>query len=442
MPLTANIKDPDLFWNDYFSKRKPAPASVNDLIFNLHQAGKHAHVIAAIKAALIQNQSQPWMYDVLALSMEIVGSPKQEIQRVLLSRIDFSAADVSNMIFSAAYLSRFHADERALKLYQQAATLQPARPEPYVMGLRLAEKLKDAQGIQWAATGILTHVWVNGHQKLHQRALNSLADLEQSFKNKGRKAEAKVVESARKNALRRDLKLELSWNGDGDLDLIVEEPKGTVCSFEAPLTAGGGVLLNDGYGPRQENCRENYLCAFGFPGTYVVRVRYVSGNIVGQRAKLKVTRYLGSEHPVVESRTVQLSNEDQIIRIDLSKGRRDKKTVVPQSPQNSQKTSQRSIRNISHAIGPLSKGARSSLRGLSFSRQAGSNVSISRQVPVVTGSQNIGGIANQPVISVIPEGISLSGSAVVSPDRRYVRLSLSPQFLNVTDIFTFSFLQP
>lgn len=415
---------------------------MNDLIYNLHQAGKHAHVIAAIKAALIHNQSQPWMYDVLALSMEIVGSPKQEIQRVLLSRIDFSAADVPNMIFSAAYLSRFEADERALELYQQAAKLQPARPEPYVMGLRLAEKLKDAQAIQWAATGILTHVWVKGHQELHQKALNALADLKASLLNKGRKAEAEQVQAATKNALRRDLKIELTWNGDGDIDLIVEEPKGTVCSFDAPLTAGGGVLLNDGYGPKQENCHEEYLCAFGFPGTYVVRVRYVSGNIVGQRAKLKVTRYAGSKHPIVKSMVVPLAKEDQLIRIDLSKGRRDKKSVVPQAPQNSQKTSQRSIRNISHAIGPLSKEARASLRGLRFSRQVPAGVSTTRQIPVVTGSQNIGGIANQPVISVIPEGISLSGAAVVSPDRRYVRLSLSPQFTNVTEIFTFSFLNP
>jgi len=122
---------------------------------------------------------------VLALSMEIVGRPKQEIQRVLLSRIDFTATDVSNMVYSAAYLSRFDADEQALKLYQQASKLQPARPESYIMGLRLAEKLKDAQAIQWAATGILTHVWVKDHQQWHEKALNALADLEQSFKKAG-----------------------------------------------------------------------------------------------------------------------------------------------------------------------------------------------------------------------------------------------------------------
>ncbi|MEQ9070766.1 MAG: hypothetical protein RLO18_28785, partial [Gimesia chilikensis] len=246
------------------------------------------------------------------------------------------------------------------------------------------------------------------------------------------------VQVTRRKALERDLKLELTWNGDGDLDLIVEEPRGTVCSFESPLTAGGGVLLNDGYGPKQENCHEDYLCAHGFPGTYVVRVRYVSGDIVGQRAKLKVTRYQGSDHPVVQTMIVPLTREDRIIRIDLEKGRRNRKSEVPQNSQKNSSLQPATGRFISSR--PAINGSRESLQSFRVSRQAG--ISTGRQVPLVTGVQNVGGVAYQPVIRVVPEGISLTGAAVVSPDRRYVRLSVSPQFTNVTDIFTFSFLQP
>jgi len=46
----------------------------------------------------------------------------------------------------------------------------------------------------------------------------------------------------------------------------------------------------------------------------------------------------------------------------------------------------------------------------------------------------------QPVIAVIPEGISLQVSAVVSADRRFVRLTVAPLFSNITDVFTFSFV--
>ena len=48
-------------------------------------------------------------------------------------------------------------------------------------------------------------------------------------------------------------------------------------------------------------------------------------------------------------------------------------------------------------------------------------------------------VAYQPVISTIQDGVVLSVRAVVSADRRYVRLQVQPFFTNVTDVFTFSF---
>ncbi len=57
-------------------------------------------------------------------------------------------------------------------------------------------------------------------------------------------------------------------------------------------------------------------------------------------------------------------------------------------------------------------------------------------VPVVSAFA----VGFQPIITVIPEGISLSVAAVVSADRRYVRLSVFPLFTTITDVFTFSFV--
>ncbi|QDT52182.1 outer membrane porin HofQ [Caulifigura coniformis] len=45
----------------------------------------------------------------------------------------------------------------------------------------------------------------------------------------------------------------------------------------------------------------------------------------------------------------------------------------------------------------------------------------------------------QPVIQTVFEGVQLGVSAVVSADRRYVRLAVAPFFQNITDVFTFSF---
>ncbi|MCA9080591.1 MAG: hypothetical protein KDA58_08525, partial [Planctomycetaceae bacterium] len=55
----------------------------------------------------------------------------------------------------------------------------------------------------------------------------------------------------------------------------------------------------------------------------------------------------------------------------------------------------------------------------------------------VSSTFNIG---FQPQIATIPEGTILTVRAVVSADRRYVRLSVLPSFTSVTDVFTFSFI--
>lgn len=48
-------------------------------------------------------------------------------------------------------------------------------------------------------------------------------------------------------------------------------------------------------------------------------------------------------------------------------------------------------------------------------------------------------VAHQPVITILPDGTSLNVTAVVSDDRRFVRLQLVPFFSQVTDVETFTF---
>jgi hypothetical protein len=47
-----------------------------------------------------------------------------------------------------------------------------------------------------------------------------------------------------------------------------------------------------------------------------------------------------------------------------------------------------------------------------------------------------------PLITTLPSGASLGASAVVSPDRRYVRMNLSPFFSSVGPVQTFTFANP
>jgi hypothetical protein len=50
-----------------------------------------------------------------------------------------------------------------------------------------------------------------------------------------------------------------------------------------------------------------------------------------------------------------------------------------------------------------------------------------------------GALGFQPVIEVLPEGVNFSVTAVVSADRRYVRVTPSPTFSLIGDVTTFTF---
>lgn len=69
-------------------------------------------------------------------------------------------------------------------------------------------------------------------------------------------------------------------------------------------------------------------------------------------------------------------------------------------------------------------------------------VSDTSQRPFVTSVIPVVGdfaAAHQPVVVVLNEGTSLSVQAVVSPDRRFVRLTLIPFFSSIGDVDTFTF---
>ena len=50
-----------------------------------------------------------------------------------------------------------------------------------------------------------------------------------------------------------------------------------------------------------------------------------------------------------------------------------------------------------------------------------------------------GAAGYQPVITTLPEGTNMAATAVISADRRYVRISIVPLFSSIGDVTTFNF---
>ncbi len=428
-PLIPGTGEPAQIWAKYLAEQHPEPAVIRERVNRLNDAKEYEHVIALIEATILSGDAQPWMYEVLGLTMQLAGRPDAQIERVLLSSVDFTAMDVDSMLFLAAYLTRFERVQRSLLLYQQASRIDPLRPEPYILGLKLAVQQQLPDAVEWAACGILQRAWTRQHDQLQHSAELAAAEARGWLEKTGDAERLNRFDDALAQARQRDLTIRLSWSGDADLDLVVEDPLGTECSFENRTSRGGGVLVHDGYGPNQKNTFELYVCPEGIAGDYRVKIRYAGGNVVAKAAKLTIIRYQGTPRQLERTRSVSITPGGQVIRISLKQGRRNE--LAPREQQRSTALSRPPRRpNVLQQIGPLDAGQR-----MAQQRQRRSR---SRLMDNAVGSltQTVG---YNPIIRNVPEGIGFSAQGVVSADRRYVRLSVIPSFSTITDVFTFSF---
>ena len=388
------------------------PETVQDLVAELVENKKYDEVITCLEQAILHSQIQPWMYQVLALSMQATGRSKAQIERVLLSSQDVILNDPRSMMHLAAYLVRFERYDRAMELYRQAAALDPSRPEAYVMALELAARTKNYATIAWSAPEVLAFSWSKGRESLNRLAEQSAAEAEAAFLKSNDYASAVKLQTEMRNARRLDLAIRLEWSGQGDLDLRVREPGGTVCSMSESVTSAGGIFVHDGFGPIQEHCYEEYLCPMGLPGEYRAIVSHASGEIVGKRARLTITRDRGTFNEESITETIFLGPTDQSIRFSLSGGRR--------------RPGQIEIHQGELKIG----------------RDAGPPQSVLSQLAPGAGPGQVGGLGAvgfTPIITNIAEGVRMNAMATVSGDRRYVRINAQPFFSSITDVFTFTY---
>jgi hypothetical protein len=411
----VDAPDLDAAWDEFFASNTPPVTAVSGHMLKLHGNGHHKQVIAALKAALINGQSQPWMYTALAGSMEIEKYPKEEVERVLLSMTDFGQADFQSMLLSAAFLVRFGRLDTALGMYQQASRMQPESPEPYVLCLQHATEFKRPEDALWAACGVLRFDWTPERVVNMKTALAVVANLERDLTRTGKQSAVEQLRSQVAEAQAVDVQIEVVWSGEGDVDLEVEEPSGTICSLTQLQTSGGGYHLGDGYGPRPQDCRETYVCPSGYSGDYRIRLKTFR-DIVGRRATLTITTHKGTAHELKESRTIVFANEAAATTLRLVNGRRERPRLVQET---------RPIRQAV-TLRPAPKSMRRDPAVLPAAAQSGPSGAI------------VGAIGLQPNVQVINEGVTLGVSALISPDRRYVRMGISPVFSNITDVFTFS----
>jgi hypothetical protein len=284
---------------------------------------------------------------------------------------------------------------------------------------------------------LLKKDWPVDNQKLHLKAQTRLEALASTLaKEKG--ADAEKMRQAAKQFKQRDMVITLTWapgdSGPADLDLEVREPTGSLCSCLHRQTPGGGTLIGD---TLSQTNRETYILSEGFSGDYEVTVRRIWGRPLGSKAKLVIVQHQGTPD---ESRREVVVRLDQkyTFKVKLEGGRRTSVASVPPSETYRPQEKKEDVVRPSQILVKLRDLADPSLSDSSSSGIQGGTGSLGGSSIARPGKQPLNRkqpeeVAYQAKVSPFSaNSIDMTVQAVVSADRRYVRLNVGAVFQTVT----------
>jgi hypothetical protein len=427
-PSPAGTEQPDRReWESRMARLRVSAAE-------LGKAGQFDRAVDLISAAIATGHAEPWMYESLALAMEAAGRSREEIDRVLLSTADFSSS-ASELLGLAHYLARFGSDRQALRICRKVTRLDPTSREAYALAMTVAARTDDADALTWACPGVLVHEWPAADGEVVARAARLSKATIDSLTTAGRLDEAKAFQAAVDAALVRDLVIDVSWNGDADVDLLVEEPAGTVCSRSSPRSTSGGVLLDEAGTVSGEAAglqRERYVATLAYPGDYRMLVRRAAGRVAADMITVEMTLNRGTDREQRLKQQVPVTSDDQVLAVSVPEGRRQEPVLDAQISQDI--LLQKSVSRLILAQQLAAIDDRAATESLSQSR-GGPGPGLNARSPFIRG----GAVGYQPVITTLPEGLNHTADVVVSPDRRYVRVRCQPLFSGVGQVTQFNF---
>ncbi|MBL8830191.1 MAG: VWA domain-containing protein [Planctomycetaceae bacterium] len=422
-------EDFETAWDRHLGEVSENPASVRESVRRLMKSKQYDRVVSVISAALRHDQSQPWMYEALGIAMQAGGASPQEIERAMMSVVDFRS-QATDLMHVAQYLLKAlpgnqTIERRALKLYQQVVALEPTQPQAYIESLQLAQRLNDIEAVQWSTVGILAQAWpreMRDIPALAERVANATHEL---LKSQHQLDQAERFKKAIDEALIRDCQIVVSWTGNADVDMIIEEPSGMVCSFRNPRTTSGGVMLGDSMANGDDRAAgstsETYVCAQGFNGMYKMQLRRVWGKTTVDKVTVDYYMHRGSAKERHLRRQISLVDGEASVALELQNGRRTESLEQTQV--------------VNAVAGQMAIGR--AILAQQLSALPDTTTPTSNFVPVVPFAQ--GAVGYQPVIITLPTGANMSAVAVVSADRRYVRVTPQPLFSSIPNVSTFNY---
>ncbi len=175
---------------------------------------------------------------------------------------------------------------------------------------------------------------------------------------------------------------------------------------------------------------ETYVCPEGYPGRYRVLVKPIWGKVAAGKVTVEVTTHKGTDQEQTIRQQIPVEDEPVAVVFNLDRGRR------------MQPLADHQVATIEKTENTLSRAMLAQQINSLESSDAARALAVDRfRTAQALGLVPFrGAVGFRPVVTPLPEGTNLSATAVISADRRYVRITPSPLFSGVTDVFTFNFV--
>jgi tetratricopeptide (TPR) repeat protein len=304
----------------FFSSEPVPPPVLTELFAQLHADKAYELAVEGLLAAIRHNQGQPWMYVMLPMEMKLANRPQAEIDRALLSRIDLSSGNTKQTLVTASLLARLRSWDQAIELCKEAIRRDPWQTSVWLKARSIADRSNNPDHIVWSRVGILRYVWTDDSEVHHDEAHLTLQRQLERAQESGPPELASRIRKQIDASRQCDLIVRVEWAGDSDVDLTVKEPGDIVCNQSHQITSNGGVLTRTDQGMGRRHLEE-YRCQEAPPGTYYVSVNLIRGRVISGRARVSVTRYVGTKHEEKSTISVEVGRADSEIKIELGRGR-------------------------------------------------------------------------------------------------------------------------
>jgi tetratricopeptide (TPR) repeat protein len=428
--MLALKDDPTKAWHEALAKGVNDPGLIIACADYMAENKQFGHLALFLQENLRQGiVVRPWVYEALAMALEQAGGSPDEIERARLSAVDLEPQDAHGYLAASKAMAKLKSYDRAVAFCRQASLLEPNAPGAYEEGLLMADLAKDTQAMEWAAGGLLRRDWPAANDELHQKAKAKLQDLSKSLLSENRVAEAQRLANSVEPYSQRDMVIHLTWQGDADLDLEVDEPIKSKCFFMQRQTPGGGILLGD---TMDDMTRESYILAKGFSGAYGITIRKIWGRPLGGKATVEIIQHQGTPRETRRRETVSF-DRSYTMSVTLDEGRRTSAAYVP-PPTATEKHTKLEIASSDQVLTKIRSLANPEITG-GDSHVRGGLASLGLTVPSAerpkaraTAGELVYQTKLQPGAGT---GMDLTAQATIGPDQG-VTLKLTPVFQSVT----------